>query len=120
MGKILIVDNEDDFVEILDFRLERSGHAVINAVSGAEAIEKAEKERPDLVLLDLGLPDIQGGEVCKRLKIGDKTKNIPVILISASELGIMKDIQKDCGADGVIAKPFNAEEFLKIVDKMLK
>lgn len=120
MAKILIVDDEEDFVEVVDYRLQRSGHSVINASSGAEAIEKAASEIPDLVLLDLGLSDMQGDEVCRSLKNDERTKSIPVILISASEVDMMKDIQKACGADGVIAKPFYAEELLKIMSKMLK
>ena len=120
MSKILVVDNEEDMVEIVTFRLQRAGHSVINAAGGKEAIEKAASEKPDLVLLDLRLPDIQGDEVCKRLKNGEKTKGIPVILLSASNLGSMIEIQKACGAEAVISKPFHEDEFLKTVDKILK
>jgi two-component system alkaline phosphatase synthesis response regulator PhoP len=120
MSKILLVDNEEDLLELVTFRLEREGHAVITASGGREAIEKAAKESPELVLLDLKLADIQGGDVCRMLKANDKTKNIPVVFLTASSPDISAGIQKDCGAEGVITKPFRAEELLNTVKKMLK
>ncbi len=81
---ILIVEDEPDIIELVNFRLRKAGHEIISASTGAEAIEMSQYKLPDLVLLDLSLPDIRGEEVCRKLKSDEKTKHIPVIFLTAS------------------------------------
>lgn len=119
MGKkILIVDDEPDLLRVTCFRLEKSGYQVISAVNGQQALELVEKESPDLVLLDVKLPFMEGPDVCLRIKKNEKIKHIPVILFTASTQGIDERV-KTCGAQGYIFKPFSAEELLKKIKEFI-
>src|SRR5213596_3854557 len=82
-GKILVVDDEIYIVHILDFSLVMEGYEVVTALDGEQALEKARAEHPDLVVLDIMMPKLDGYETCKMLKADPKTKDIPVILLSA-------------------------------------
>src|SRR6266511_2902447 len=84
-GKILVVDDEIYIVHILDFSLGMEGYEVLTALDGEQALEKARAEHPDLVVLDIMMPKLDGYETCKMLKSDDKTRDIPVILLSRSE-----------------------------------
>ena len=119
MGKnILIVDDEPDLLRLARFRIEKSGYRVLSAVNGRDALELAEKEPPDLILLDMRLPLMEGPDVCLCLKTNDKLKHIPVILFTASTQDINKKVTF-CGAQGYILKPFSAEELLKKVKEFI-
>ncbi len=83
-NKILVVDDEPHMVEMMKLRLESKGYSVISAVNGEDCLEKAEKERPDLILLDILLPGVSGFEVAKRLKANELTKDIPIIIVALS------------------------------------
>jgi len=109
--KILIVDDEPDLLKVTCFRLEKSGYQVLSATDGQAALEMINKERPDLVLLDVRLPLLNGSEVCVCMKKDEKIKQIPVILFTASTQNIEENA-KACGAQGYIVKPFTAEELL--------
>lgn len=117
--KILLVDDETDMIEIVSFRLKKAGYAVAVAETGTQALEKVRTELPDLILLDINLPDITGCEVCGRLKSDAVTKKIPVIFISASAENI-KTIAEKCGADGFIIKPFEPQELYLKIEEHLK
>lgn len=105
MAKVLIVDDEDDIREVAQIALEvTDGWIVLQAPSGAEGIALAQAERPDAILLDLMMPDLDGTEVLSRLKSDERTSGIPVILLTAN----VRAAQCDCGgAAGVILKPFD-------------
>jgi CheY-like chemotaxis protein len=119
MGKkILIVDDEPDLLRVTCFRLERSGYRVFSAVNGQEALERVEKESPDLVLLDIKLPLMEGPDVCLHIKKDERLKHIPVILFTASAQGIGEKVSA-CGAQGYIIKPFSAEELLEKIKEFV-
>lgn len=113
MSKILVVDDEISIVNILRFHLEKSGYEVVEAFDGAEAIEVATRERPDLVLLDIMIPEINGFEVCNRLRTKMTT---PIIMLTAREDVTDKILGLSLGADDYISKPFNLRELLARVD----
>lgn len=121
MKRILIVDDEPDVLKILGKRLEKTGYEIIEARNGKEAIEKAKKERPDLVLLDLMMPDLDGGEVAQILSEDETTKNIPIIYLTC--LYTKREERKEghfVGQNILVAKPYNTEELLKIIQEAIK
>ncbi len=105
--KILVVDDEEDILELLRYNLEREGYQVFVADKGEKALKTAKAENPDLIVLDLMLPGIDGLEVTRNLKSMDKTKNIPIIMLSAK--GDESDIVSglELGADDYVTKPFS-------------
>jgi len=117
--KILIVDDEPDLLEVAAFRLKKSGYEVLSAADGRQALDIVKNDKPDLVLLDLRLPVIDGYDVCRRIKADDRFKNIHVILFTASAAGPASDKIGQTGADDCIIKPFESEELLKKVKKLI-
>lgn len=118
--KILIVDDEPDLVEMLAVRLESNGYQVIKSFDGQDALDKAQKESPDLIILDLMLPKLDGYTVCRLLKFDEKYKQIPVMLFTARTQESDKKLGQDVGADAYIVKPFEADNFLAKVAELLK
>lgn len=118
--KILLVDDEKDLVETVSFRLEAFGYKVIPAYDGKEALEKAKKDKPDLIILDLMLPKIDGYKVCRMLKFDEKYKNTPVIMFSARAQDSDKELGRQVGADDYITKPFDAAVLLEKIKSLLK
>ncbi len=116
---ILIVDDEIHLVKILRFTLEHEGYNVISAFDGMEAINKIESERPDLVILDLMLPGIDGYKVCNRIKKNEELKDIPIIILSARDFE-NENIEEKILADMLMQKPFNTEKLLKAIDNLIK
>lgn len=108
--KILIVDDEMDTLLPLKISLKVEDYNVIGALNGYEAIDKAKTEIPDLVLLDLMMPEMDGYEVCARLKKDARTKNIPIIMLTARDAVRDKLKGLDIGADDYVTKPFNLNE----------
>ena len=90
MPKVMVVDDENDVVELIKFMLEKDGHEVITASNGREALEKVEPTNPDLIILDIMMPEIDGYTVNTRLQEKDETKSIPVIILTAK--GQMRDL----------------------------
>lgn len=119
--KILIVDDEPDIVETLQFRLEKEGYQVITANDGVEALELAHLEKPDLITLDIVLPKMDGYQVCRALKESGKEEfsKIPVILITAKVQLVDEKIQAVSGADDFVVKPFDAEDILSKIKNFL-
>jgi two-component system phosphate regulon response regulator PhoB len=111
-GNILVVDDEEDVLELLRYNLEKDGFKVYTAVTGEEALKKAVDKLPDLVVLDVMLPGIDGLEVCKKLKSDSKTSQIPVILLTArgEESDIVSGLE--IGADDYVTKPFSPRELI--------
>ncbi|MFA5276580.1 MAG: response regulator [Candidatus Omnitrophota bacterium] len=118
--KILLVDDEPDIMSVATVRLEHSGYKIIPAIDAEEAQAILLKNTPDLILLDLLLPGMQGDELCKKLKSDDKYKKIPIILFTASAVrpNLPKDV-KEMGADDCILKPFEAQDLLSKVKKFI-
>ena len=117
--KILFVDDEPDVLTAVTFRLTKSGYNVITATDGEKAVSAIRTERPDLVLLDMRLPGINGMEVCRVIRSDPALKNIPIILFTASASCIAEDCAK-CGADDYILKPFDSKELLEKIYKYLR
>ncbi|MBZ0182857.1 MAG: response regulator [Melioribacteraceae bacterium] len=118
--KILVVDDSKDNVIILRERLENEGFEISTAYSGEEAIKKALTESPDLILLDVMMPEMSGFEVCKRISGNEKTREIPIILLTA--LVEPKDIKEgfQAGAYDYIKKPFNKVELIARINSALR
>ena len=105
--KILVVDDEEDILELVQYNLTKEGYKIICAMSGEEALKKASREAIDLIVLDLMLPGIDGLEVTRKLKDNAKTRNIPIVMLTAK--GEESDIVTglELGADDYITKPFS-------------
>jgi len=119
MGKkILVVDDEPDLLKVTLIRLEKTGYEVYSGTDGQEALDIARRVMPDLIIIDVYLPVLNGDEVAGILKKDDALKHIPIILISATTQTLGARTQ-DSGADGYIIKPFEPEELIAMVEKTL-
>ncbi|MBI5838226.1 MAG: response regulator [Candidatus Eisenbacteria bacterium] len=118
-GKILVVDDEVYIVHILDFSLGMEGYEVVTALNGEEALAKAAEHKPDLVVLDIMMPRMDGYETCKRLKSDDSTRNIPVILLSAKGRNVDQKMGFEVGADDYITKPFSPRKLVERINAIL-
>lgn len=115
--KILIADDEPDFVELISMRLEVNGFKVVAAKDGQEAIDKTKKEKPDLLILDMMMPKLDGFEVCRMLKFDDNFKDLPIIVLSALDQQQDREKAIEAGADEYFIKPFDLSLLLtKIKD----
>ena len=114
--KILLVDDEPDILEFLTYNLKKEGYTVFNASNGREALTIAKKEKPQLIILDIMMPDMDGYEVCRHLKADPEMTKIPVIFISALGMAEQKIEAFRMGAVDYITKPFQAEEVLARVN----
>ncbi len=112
MHSILVVDDEPDILNLLEYNLKKAGYAVLQAKDGPEAIELAVRKKPDLILLDVMLPDMEGTEVLKRLKSSDAVAHIPVIMLTAKGEEIDKVVGFELGAEDYITKPFSPRELI--------
>lgn len=120
MAKILVVDDEPDALELVGFNLKQAGFEVITADDGAEALKKAREAVPDLILLDLMLPEMDGIEVCKVLRRDAATAAIPVIMLTAKAAEIDRVLGLELGADDYVTKPFSPRELVLRVKNLLK
>lgn len=118
-GRILVVDDEIYIVHILDFSLGMEGYEVVTALDGEEALKKATENRPDLIVLDIMMPKMDGYETCKALKSDERTKDIPVILLSAKGRNVDMQTGYDVGADEYITKPFSPRKLVDRINTML-
>src|SRR5215208_1648098 len=114
---ILLVDDEESIRKVLTFPLERDGFTVIQAADGEEALERFDEQAPDLVVLDIMLPKLDGLEVCKRLRA---TSSVPIIMLTARDDELDKVIGLELGADDYITKPFSIREFRSRVRALLR
>ena len=120
MTRILVVDDEADILNLLSYNLKKAGFEALLAKDGPEAIGLARSKRPDLVILDIMLPDMDGTEVLKRLKSAGETSAIPVIMLTAKGEEIDRIIGFELGAEDYITKPFSPRELLLRVRAVLK
>jgi two-component system, OmpR family, alkaline phosphatase synthesis response regulator PhoP len=118
-GKVLVVDDEVNITQILEFSIGAEGFEVITAQNGEEAIEKARREQPDLIILDVMMPKIDGYEACRILKANPLTKNIPVVLLTAKGRDIDKRLGIEVGATDYIVKPFSPNRLVERINQLL-
>ena len=121
MGKrILIVDDEVQLVEMMKMRLEAAGYEVLCAYDGQAALEMAKKERPDLLILDLMLPKMDGHKVCGLLKNDSRYAKIPIILFTARAQYEDIALGRELGAEAYITKPFEPKILMEKIEELLK
>lgn len=118
--KILIVEDEKDIVKMLDYNLKKEGFKIQSADDGEEALDLAHRELPDLVILDLMLPGMNGLEVCKELKKEPKTAHIPIIMLTAKSQESDKIVGLELGADDYVTKPFSPRELVARIRAVLR
>lgn len=117
--KILVVDDEVDLVETVRFPLEMEGFNVLVSYNGEDALNQARKENPDLIILDLMLPKLDGYKVCRLLKFDEKYKHIPILMLTAKTQEKDKILGKETGADEYITKPFEMDVLMEKVKAYL-
>jgi two-component system phosphate regulon response regulator PhoB len=117
---VLLVEDEPDLNQTVAFNLDSEGYSVESAFNGKEALKLIEEKTPDLILLDLMLPDMSGLEICRILRSSKKTKNTPIMMVTAKGEEIDRIVGFELGADDYIVKPFSIREFMLRVAAMLK
>lgn len=118
--KVLVVDDEPDVIELLEFNLRQAGFEVIAAESGPEALDKVRTRSPDALVLDLMLPEIDGLEICKRLRRDPATARLPILMLTARAAEVDRILGLEMGADDYLAKPFSPRELVLRVKKLLQ
>ena len=116
---VLVVDDEAEIISILVKRLTVAGYDVITAKDGIEGLNKASNLKPDLVILDILMPKMDGYEVCRLLKFDEKLKSIPVIMLTAKTQEADKEVGKKVKADDYVTKPFEIEDLLMRIKKLI-
>mgnify|MGYP000446635915 CR=1 FL=1 len=120
MARVLVVEDEADLRQVLEYSLRQAGHEPLMAPDGRTGLQLAREGRPDLVLLDLMLPDMPGTDVCKTLKREDATRNIPVLMLTARGEEIDRVVGFELGAEDYVTKPFSVRELLLRVGVILR
>src|SRR5256712_14100735 len=118
--KVLVVDDEAVLVETIAYNLEQAGYQVITAADGASALEAARRESPDLIILDIMLPEMDGLEVCRELRRESNTATTPILMLTAKGDEIDKVVGLEVGADDYVTKPFGRRELLARVRALLR
>ncbi|NQT28495.1 MAG: response regulator [Candidatus Omnitrophica bacterium] len=118
--KILIVEDDPDIVEMIDYNLKKEGYRIISVLNGEDAIGIAEKENPDLIILDLMLPEMDGFQVCKHLRSEEKTSSVPIIMLTAKSQETDKVVGLELGADDYMTKPFSPRELVARIKAVLR
>ena len=118
-GHILVVEDNMDNYELVRYVLERAGYDVFLAVNGRDGVDAARAQKPDLILMDLGLPEMDGWNAIEKLKSDDETKNIPLYALTAHTLPHDRRRALKAGVDGYVAKPIQMKGFLDIVEEAL-
>lgn len=116
----MIVEDEKDIVKMLDYNLKKEGYRTISCYNGEDALALTDREHPDLIILDLMLPGMDGLEVCKTLKKEDRTARIPIIMLTAKTQEADKIVGLELGADDYITKPFSPRELVARIKAVLR
>ena len=119
-ARILVVDDEQDMVELLAFNLRQRGYEVLTSANGLDALNKARRHLPDLILLDLMLDGIDGYSICEIIRSQPSTSNVPVIMITALAGQIARLNGMASGADDFITKPFSPLELMERIERLLQ
>jgi len=115
-GRILVVEDNMDNYELVRFILERAGYDVFLAVNGRDGVAAARLQKPDLILMDLGMPEMDGWLAAKKLKADDATKSIPLYALTAYTLPAERKRALEAGCDGYVSKPIHMTGFLEIIE----
>ncbi len=120
MPKILLVDDEPEIVYLVRLVLEREGHEVIGALDGRDCLKKLREDKPDLIILDIMMPGLDGWEICRKIKEAEGTRDIPVIMLTVRTSGdSIKKSYEYAGCDAHINKPFDRKQLLCTIDEPL-
>jgi two-component system phosphate regulon response regulator PhoB len=117
---VLIVDDERDLVRLVEFNLQQVGYETAAAYTGEEALQKVRHRVPDLVVLDLMLPDISGTEVCRQIKASPRTRQVPVLMLTARTDEVDRVVGFEVGADDFVTKPFSVRELVLRIRAILR
>ena len=120
MAKILLVEDDLDILKTTQYVLEKKGYQCITAVEGMEGFQKAKTENPDLIILDLMLPKMNGFKISRLLKFDEKYKKIPIIMLTAKAQEADKKLGFETGADEYVTKPFEINQLLTLIEKHLQ
>jgi len=120
MAKILVVEDEADLRDVLIFNLKGEGHTVVAAANGRAALEAARNDDPDIILLDLMLPDLSGLDICRELKKSADTRSIPIVMLTAKGEEVDRVVGFELGADDYLVKPYSVRELLLRVQVILR
>ena len=118
--KVLIIEDEKDIVKMLDYNLRKEGFRIFSANNGEDGLDMARRENPDLILLDLMLPEMDGLDVCKAVKNDAKTTHIPIIILTAKAQESDKVVGLELGADDYVTKPFSPRELIARIKAVLR
>lgn len=118
-GRILVVEDNMDNYELVRYVLERAGYDVFLAVNGRDGVDAARAQKPNMILMDLGLPEMDGWNAIKSLKSDEETKNIPLYALTAHTLPNDRKRALEAGCDGYVVKPIQMKSFLDIVEEAL-
>jgi DNA-binding response OmpR family regulator len=116
----MIVDDEDDVLDMLETHLTRNGFCVIKARTGADALKNCRNELPALIVLDIGIPELDGFEVCKGLKAEPKTAGIPIVMLTARSNELDRVLSFELGVDDYVTKPFSPRELTLRINSILR
>ncbi|RLC74651.1 MAG: DNA-binding response regulator, partial [Chloroflexi bacterium] len=117
---ILVVDDESNIIELAQMYLEQEGFRVQSARDGATALEMVARQPPALMVLDLMLPEVDGWEVCRRVRAGSAAPDLPIIMLTARDDDVDKIVGLELGADDYVTKPFNPRELVARVKTILR
>src|SRR5438093_9648754 len=120
MERVLIVDDDPDILRLVSYNLTQAGFDVATAPTGRKALEAVQKQPPDLIILDLMLPDVDGMEVCRTLRQRDNSRRIPIVMLTARSEEIDRVIGFELGADDYVMKPFSPRELVLRVKSILR
>ncbi len=120
MARILVVEDEEDLQEVLSYNLRQAGHEPVIVGTGQEALARVAAESPDLVLLDLMLPDMSGSDVCRSLKSDPATRHIPIVMLTAKGEEIDRVVGFELGADDYVVKPYSMRELALRLQAILR
>jgi len=118
--KILVVDDEQDAIDLIEYNLQAAGYRVMTASDGLEAVQKTRASNPDVIVLDLMIPELDGLEVCKILRRDPATAAIPIIMLTAKASELDRVLGLEIGADDYVTKPFSPRELVLRVKKQLQ
>jgi two-component system phosphate regulon response regulator PhoB len=120
MARILVIEDERDLQKVLEFNLTQAGHEVLTSLGGRAGLQLARERHPDLVVLDLMLPDLPGTEVCRALKRDPQTGGIAVLMLTAKGEEVDRIVGFELGADDYVVKPFSVRELLLRIDAIVR
>jgi len=120
MKTILIIEDEKDIVDLIEYHLKQAEFSLMKAYDGASGLEMAKKEKPDLIILDLMLPEMEGKDVCRALKSNPLTQSIPILMLTAKAEEIDRIIGFELGADDYVTKPFSPRELVLRIKAILR